>query len=649
MSVAVGGRLKPWKVMDPRACMTEADKYLFKQGGSYVSYRTITASSSSDSSVQWQCNPPSTSQIVSRLVFVTIKFRITATARKNHDDNAANSVGLDLTPFLSGTADKNFICPRQFPVASVTETCKVSINGTNIDNDPKKWIHALARYNLSGDERDTILSSSPSQPDYYQLLDDISVAAGSGDLRSPFLSFGNNTGEVSRGSFLIEPYSFVTTAAGAAAVGTTVFDLTVTEPLFISPFTSSSYLEKALGQVSEMNIQLNWDTNLSRVLSVDERGINGADGTANRTNVFLGLNVSVAASTENKITFTYITPQSVRPVPPVCTYDYHNFQTKNKNLGVFDADTVYARAAANNAAGLYKKTSGGNNEKEIISDNYTLNTIPSKMYVFVRQKEGDRTYSSCDTFARIKKFSLNFNGQDSLMNGAQEWDLWRMSVDNGLKMSYPDWQYYGGSVLCIDFGKNLGLGVNQCVGMLGNFDFQIKLTAQNIAKAPIDMDLNIVFDMAGILTLSVSQALTQMGIVTPDDVLGAEDFKEMSSEYLERVYGGSFLTGLKNVYTKAQMLKPYAKKAVKFGQMIAPVVETMAPRVGPLYNKSLDLASELLGNGYSKKQIAEMRAMGWTDAHFKKLLKGGGNMVAGNAVGGKCIPKSKLKQRISNY
>ena len=353
------------------------------------------------------------------------------------------------------------------------------------------------------------------------------------------------------------------------------------------------------------------------------------------------IKVKVSDNTSNKILFTYITPQSTRPVPPVCTYDFHDFQYRNKENG-----TIVPALPQPPAAQIPVF-------QQIISDNHTINTIPNKAYIYVRQKEADRTARTADTFARINSISLNFNGQDSLLSGASECDLWRMSVDNGLKMSFIEWQNYSGSVCCIDFGKNLGLGVNQCVGMLGNFDLQIKVTYANISKTDKFFDLCIVYDLAGILTVSASQAMQQMGIVTPDDVLQAEDYKEMSSEFLERMYGGNFMSGLRNVYSKALTLKPYAKKAVKFGQMIAPVVGTLAPRVAPIYNKSLDLASDLLGNGYTKKQIADMKANGWTDAHFRKLLKGGnpvgGNMVGGNPVGGKCIPKSKLKQRISNY
>ena len=105
-------------------------------------------------------------------------------------------------------------------------------------------------------------------------------------------------------------------------------------------------------------------------------------------------------------------------------------------------------------------------------------------------------------------------------------------------------------------------------------------------------------------------------------MLSAGDFTEIDSEYLERLYGGDFMTGLKNVYSKAQSLKPYAKKAVRLGKDLKPVVNTIAPRAGPAYEKGLDFVSELLGMGYTKKQIKEMEKSGYTKKDYKNLLAG---------------------------
>ena len=277
----------------------------------------------------------------------------------------------------------------------------------------------------------------------------------------------------------------------------------------------------------------------------------------------------------------------------------------------------------------------------------SLSTIPNKVYIFIKESERTHSSRSSDCFAEIKKIQIYFNGVSGVMALASEWELWRMSVNNGLKMAYPQWTSYTGSVLCIDFGKDMGLAPNQCVGLLGQYDFNYNITYNILNTQPKEYDLYTVIDYAGIYTIKDQQIVRQLGIVRTSDVLEAEEYAEMDSEYLEKLYGGSFMSGLKNVYTKAQSLKPYAKKAVQFGKDLAPIFETIAPRIGPGLNKGLDFAAELLGMGYTKAQIKKMKGMGYTNKDFKKLI--GGNAVGGNAVGGKLMPKEKMMARIASY
>ena len=106
------------------------------------------------------------------------------------------------------------------------------------------------------------------------------------------------------------------------------------------------------------------------------------------------------------------------------------------------------------------------------------------------------------------------------------------------------------------------------------------------------------------------------------------------------------MSGLKNVYTKAQKLKPYARKAVQIGRDLAPIAETIAPRLAPGINKGLDFAAELLGMGYTKADIKRMKGMGYSNKDFKKMIM---STRGGNIVGGKMLPKEKMMARIASY
>ena len=156
------------------------------------------------------------------------------------------------------------------------------------------------------------------------------------------------------------------------------------------------------------------------------------------------------------MSFIYFTPQVNQKLPQTLVYDYHELQTYNRNIGLIDGLVV--------------------GDQTIQSDNMSLSTIPNKVYIFIKESERTHSATSSDCFARLKKIQINFNGVSGVMASASEWELWRMSVNNGLKISYPQWTDYTGSVLCIDFGKDIGLSPNQCVGLLGQYDFNFTLT-----------------------------------------------------------------------------------------------------------------------------------------------------------------------------
>ena len=106
------------------------------------------------------------------------------------------------------------------------------------------------------------------------------------------------------------------------------------------------------------------------------------------------------------------------------------------------------------------------------------------------------------------------------------------------------------------------------------------------------------------------------------------------------------MSGLKNVYTKAQKIKPYVKKGSKIARDLADPIGAFAPRVGKALQTGSDVVDMLLGEGYSKADINRMKRLGYTKKDMQKLL--GANVVGGAPVGGKMMPKSKLMQRMQS-
>jgi hypothetical protein len=679
MSIALN-ELEPFKVVDPRVNVKEASKYLFRQGANIATNQTITSTSSSSSKTSFSCNPPSPQHIISRLVHVQMKFSVTIKASRQEDGGTGGRIPISLVPYLPGekaidnipdaSGNRNFFCLRQFPIASVTRALTLNINSSTLTQEPYKFIHALGRFHLSESLRENELSSSPSQPDPYQKYNDSSdsvpnqiidpdttidngavegggaYGSGYGTNRSPFRDYGETTQEISRASYTFDDITF------SNAKKETTFTVTIVEPLFISPLSGGCSTKMGLTHVNTMNVDFSWDSNLSRVLSIDKVGLMSnfsvrtnpvaevvaPDGTVVRdavpalvANTFNLDSITVAPlqASENKIFFTYFTPQPTTKIPRSLTYDYNELKIHSKDLA------RYARPVTGGI--LREKVS-----TTATSDQISLMSIPNKIYIFVRPRESSRSAFTADCFAEITSLSFQFNNSSGLFSSASESDLWRMSVANGLRMSYPQWKDYTGSVLCIDFGKDIGLQPTQCVGMLGQYNMNFTLTFKILNTLKLDYELVTLVDYTGVFNIIDQQINKQIGIITPQDVLQADEYNEIDGEEMEKLHGGSFMDEMKTVYSKAKKLKPYAKKAVKAAEMLEPAISTLAPRAAPGLKKGLSIADKLLGMGYTQREINAMKASGYTNRDFQ-------NVIAGNVVGGAHYPKSKMMQRIASY
>jgi len=427
------------KVLDDRANLHEAEKYLFKQPANEVSYQSWSATSSSDSQCSFTVNPPGgMNAITSRFVLLTMQVTTEMEmVTYNNNGVAAYSDPSALVCGYPPYGNSNAVCLRQFPLASIMQSVRMTLNTITETTEPHRYIHALGRYDLDENRRSYEMSSSPSQPDYYQRYNDsdnlelypvngVAVPGGPiansaglalGHGRSPFAAYGNNTSEPSRGSYRIKSATYVNNKA--------TITWEITEPVFLSPLTGGRYSGMGLSQINAMSFEFSWDSKRERIFSVDQARIQADGGNNTRRINILGVHLN--STSNNRLSFVYLTPQPDVVLPQTLNYDYHRYEHHSTDI-----------AGAQNPA-----TANG---KKDYMNNFTLNCIPARMYVWIRKKEGDRTQYDTDAFARIEAINMTM-GNTNLLNSASEQDLWRMSVDNGLKMSFSEWHDYCGSVL----------------------------------------------------------------------------------------------------------------------------------------------------------------------------------------------------------
>ena len=140
----------------------------------------MTATSASNGNITFKAVPPNPDIVMSRLVYLTMQAKIRIHGRANTTvaggGGGANVIGAeinyDLGPEFCGVprpiggaeddfSSRNNICLRQFPLASIMRTLKMTMNSTTETVEPYKYIHALGRYNLDDDQRAYEMSSTP--------------------------------------------------------------------------------------------------------------------------------------------------------------------------------------------------------------------------------------------------------------------------------------------------------------------------------------------------------------------------------------------------------------------------------------------------------------------------------------------------------
>lgn len=676
-------KLKPVKVPDPRVALKTPKEYLFKQGGNVVTYKELNANSIDNNSANFKCTPPNPNIIVAPLVYIELNvtgsftFGTFTPAIVDDDGNittpaaftARSGISDDDNIFYKVGAGNSLVCPRQFPVSSVIKNLSLKLNTDSTSIPINDYIHALARFYADDEMRAYELSSCPCMPDMYQnygdggnYINSVSASLQLGTTRDPMSKFGFNSNEQSRASFL--PYAVSYTAGTGVTTGSYNF----IEPLFISPLSNGNYNQMGLSQIQTFDVDITFDSNLGRMWSV--RGISNAStfNSAFLSPLLANANPSAASGQINsgggKMHFIYITPQITYQMPDVLIYDYHQFERFTRDVTLNSA--VGGLSVATNLWDTNGNLQLGKSRFEVVSDNVQLSCIPNKIYIYARKSNSDRLPEFTDTYYRIEDITIDFNGVSGILSSSKSIDLWRMSVDNGLRMGYDEWSLYSGSVLCIDPSKNMGLGSQQGASMNGTYNFSFRVGLNCLNTVPqTKLTLYTVVDYAGIITLSNQQIVKQIGIVTPKDVLDSEEVKEGDASEIEKITGASMMTGIKSLYSNVRNV---AKKAAPYIERALPVVDKAAdylnehPKLQSAIKTGVKglatVAPLLLAAGYTHGDIKKMCAQGYKKKDFERLLashRKGGNMVGGDyrniiglPSGGAALSRSNLMRRAAN-
>ena len=575
MSQAINPHVIPVKTLDPKMRFSEYKSFGVIESGVQAMYQAITSNSSSDSNIQANIQPPAPNIAMSREILCRVTFRVTLTGTAG-----SGTGGLLLY-------DPVYDCPRSAPLARITTAAQSTINSGSVQQVNFRAIDPILHCNISDRSSRTSLTTGLNFPDFYQEYND-AWTTGNGIAVDPMAKIGQNSYYQPRGAWDITVVSNGPTSA--------VLEFTTIEPLYLSPFLKPCQDDTAFINVQTLTVTLTLG-NLSRVWSH-----NNTNSQSGRINPVTGISVTIPTDRpQPAFLVQYITPQPTVQIPPVISYDYFNWDIYTTDVGAVAANTQLTTQ----------------------TNNIQLSNIPRRLILFVRERDSDRNCNTSDVFARIDNISVNFDNRQ-LLSAATTEQLYQISVEAGLEMSWQQYKKYTGSIVILDLGRSLQLSnLDEASGVAATKQLQITITFTNInSSRSINESLYIIAVSDGLMTISPGIMNTQNSLLSAVDVINAkspsDELEEIADlKISDNASGGSIMGHTKRFFQKAgknishvgKQAGKHLYKGIKDAELLSRTLQ-FVPGVNPGVINELERAGlGMSGGAYSggkmmtKKQL----------------------------------------------
>jgi hypothetical protein len=180
------------------------------------------------------------------------------------------------------------------------------------------------------------------------------------------------------------------------------------------------------------------------------------------------------------------------------------------------------------------------------SQTITLPMIPDLLIMYVKPQTysvgGSLDPTQSDWTLPVTNISLSFDNFSGLLANHSQYELYKMSVNNGLEMDWDEWSGLSwaagsktalvGGPLVLRPGRDFALSVGQAPGLIGNFTLQFNLTLQNATGYAYSsatgggeygsgVSVYTITANSGFFETIKGASRILRGVVTEQDILGA--------------------------------------------------------------------------------------------------------------------------------
>lgn len=492
--------LKIFRCDDPVTKVNNEREYGVMKGGQEVFYYPFPTSGNANASVNTiNANPTNQRTIIDSKIFLLTNFTL-----------AFNGTGA-----TGGLLQAGYDAPRANPLSKCIKNLGIQLGDQQINTNLNEYFSVFERYSSDMDMQNHDYSESPAMPDQYA---DYSTGVQANN--SELASYGFNPVQVPRGfssgSTGSVWYNISQGSTGAGATATV--NLTICEPMYLSPLYFGRHEKSGLIGIQSMVITVQFD-NLTRLWS-------HATNSPSVISFPTGLNVTVNSL---YALVKQVTPDTLMKIPPIIPYAYSQI-------------TPYASGIATSIASGAQAT--------LVSGSITLNSIPSRIYVFARRQNSDLSATSTDTFGVLNNITIQL-GTRQLLSSATQQDLYNMSVRNGCNLSWKQWAQVTGGPLAIDLSKDIGLMPTEAPSLLTRSSLVINANFTNPSLNSVNYVMYVLICEEGTVTIDNGHLIKQVGVLTQADILAAENAPTLPYRNERNVYGGAWwddaFSGFKNV------------------------------------------------------------------------------------------------------
>jgi hypothetical protein len=326
------------------------------------------------------------------------------------------------------------------------------------------------------------------------------------------------------------------TSTNVADTWSIVATVTVTEPLFLSPFANSENDKAGFLGLNNLVLNINIDNSCRRLWS---------SATGYITNIPL----SSFTNSRLLMNFLSLQPEQYSKISAKNVLPYLDMPRFLWQVGTIPPLNPAGALPTN----LITPSTQG---QRVTFNNIQLNQIPDLMIICCRQQMSTQNWNNSSYFLSINGISINFNNQSGILSSANSTQLFLMSQKNGSSQTYTEWNGQGfasdsatgigvnaptmGSLLILNPAIDFGLLSMYTASSAGQYNFQFELNVTNQTLDPVPAEICLICVNSGMFITENGTSSTQTGILTKELVLNTKSQSgNMDSNMYQRIIGGS--------------------------------------------------------------------------------------------------------------